>query len=163
MGAQHLLPGIRYQHGCMPDARVPIILARVVQRHWMVPSDPHHIAKLVDEVEAVLHVLPLDPKRISDFVLAVSELIQNPFLHADKGEQLHVEVSVIYLPGVGVYVGVSDALGSMDPAVFEREIAEVEIMAEHGRGIPLMRAFSSLILYTEDDQWKEIILGLSAE
>lgn len=157
------LPGVEYKYGKMPNPRGPIRLSAIAQWHWIVPTDLQEINNTVQQVETVLEQLPFSHSRFSDFVIAVSELIQNAFLHAPMGTETSVEVSVLYLPSVGVFVGVSDALGPIPAVVFKHNLERMDTLAEHGRGMPVMRAFSSLLVYTQDGDWKEIILGLSAE
>jgi anti-sigma regulatory factor (Ser/Thr protein kinase) len=157
------LPGVLCRYGKMPNPSRPIHISAIAQWHWIVPTDPRAIESTVQNVESVIGQLSFSRARFSNFIIAVSELIQNAFLHAPAGTETSVEVSILYLPEVGVYVGVSDALGPIPAAVFKHDLQHMDTMAEHGRGIPIMRTFSSLLVYTKDGDWKEIILGLSAE
>ncbi len=149
--------------GTMPQPAQTLDISRITQWHWYVPTDPLQISMVVEQVEARLQKLPFDTHRMVDFIIAVSELVQNAFLHAPTGVQTHVEISVLYVPTVGVFVGVSDSLGPVPAEVFQRNLHSVDLLAEGGRGFPIMRTFSSLLFYNPHGQWKEIILGLSAE
>jgi|GEM_PF-6487948 anti-sigma regulatory factor (Ser/Thr protein kinase) len=145
----------------MPEPAVRPTYATITQWHWHLPSAPQRIAEIVEQVEATLQKLPFDTWAMSDFVIAVSELIQNAFLHAPANTETQIEVSVLYVPTVGVFVGVSDALGPVPPEVFTQDLQTMDRMAEHGRGFPIMRTFSSLLFYNPHGEWKEIILGLA--
>jgi len=88
----------------------------------------------------------LDSDKIMNFSIAVSEAVQNAILHGGENPERLVYITILWIPGVSLYVGVTDNLGQLDFSKINFT-AEGAGLDEHGRGMFLMTMLSSAVIY----------------
>lgn len=128
-----------------------------------IPRIDQRIEGFIQEKGIVEKEEGLTKSRLTNFMIAISEAVQNAILHGSESTERLVHITILWIPGVSLYVGVSDTLGRLDLDCinFSAEEAGLESC---GRGIFLMTMLSSAVLYIPSkDKEKEILLGLNLE
>lgn len=128
-----------------------------------IPRVDERIESFIREKGIVKREDSLTQDRLTNFMIAISEAVQNAILHGPKGTERLVHITILWIPGINLYAGVSDTLGQLDLGAINFSADEAGLDS-CGRGVFLMTMLSSAVLYiSSNDDEKEILIGLNLE
>jgi len=145
-----------------------IDLKGIVQKVFEVEAMEEKIAPTVRLIERNINKFPFKKERLQDFIIAISEVVQNAIIHGPKSSERKIVVNILYIPKLILCVGVTDSLGPL-----KIRKLKFDVINSHGqlnlsscnRGFCLMSALCSLVAYIPHgrSKFKEILLGLEPE
>jgi serine/threonine-protein kinase RsbW len=107
-----------------------------------IPSEVCQISPLADRLLRLIKLTGCVPSQEMDVGIALREALSNAVLHGNRMDpRKQVYVCCRCEPGTGLSVVVRDEGVGFDPRVLPDALTEEGIVAEHGRGILLMRFY----------------------
>lgn len=140
----------------------------IVQISFKVPALPDQIEPAVNRIEEFIRQFPFKEYRLDDFIIAISEAVNNAVTHDGIDASREVNIHILYIPKVALWVGITDDLGPLEIKDIKMDVVDehgVPSLDERGRGFFIMCSLCSSVSYFPEDggRLKEIFLTLIPE
>lgn len=137
----------------------------ISQVFFEIKAKGENISKAEKRIEKIVRKFPFNKDRLTYFIIAVTEALQNAVLHGQSNPKRKVGINILYVPHLMLFVGITDDLGPLPIKELKFDVIDKECrlnLSDCHRGYFLMAKLSSMLVYYPDKDFecKEIILGL---
>lgn len=139
--------------------------ATIIQKSFEVGAVEKNIPLGMNRIERFIKKFPFCGDRLIDFIIAISEALQNAILHGSQSAKRKVGINILYIPEEMLFVGITDDLGPLPIEGIKFDVVDRKCrlnISDCDRGFFLMIKLCSIVAYypNEESDHKEIILGL---